>query len=186
MTKRRMVSWLVTGICVMILVVAGCSKPPTEAIQAAEQVISDAKTEGAEQYAATRLKAAEEALADAKARVDQKAYSEARQQAEMVIGMADSFKMDIAAAKEMMKLDAERKVEEFKTMWADMNASIEKTRGAAGKALAKEASDLAALVNTLPQQMNEGKYAEVLKAIDEATVKANELKERAAGATGKK
>lgn len=185
MMKRGSLSWLFAGGILAIIVSMGCAGPPTEAIQAAEAAIQEAQTAGSDVYAAERFKAAQDALADAKAKVDSKDYKGAKESADRAIALADSSRTDAAVGKETMRLDAERKLEEMKTMWADVSAAIEKSRGPAGKALVKEAADVAAMVNTLPQQMAEGKYAEVLKAVDEATMKANDLKERAMAAGGK-
>jgi len=95
-----------------LMLLAGCSKPPTEALQKAEQALEDAKQKGANLYAEDSFKKAEEMLKKAKDQVAAKQYKEAAQTLLEVVPAAQQAAAGVEAGKAKMKEEAEKYVGE--------------------------------------------------------------------------
>jgi hypothetical protein len=95
-----------------LMLLAGCSKPPTEALQKAEQALEDAKQKGANLYAEDSFKKAEEMLKKAKDQVAAKQYKEAAQALLEVVPAAQQAVAGVEAGKAKMKEEAEKYVGE--------------------------------------------------------------------------
>jgi hypothetical protein len=94
------------------MLLVGCSKPPTEALQKAEQALEEAKQKGANLYVEDLFKKAEEGLKKAKDQVAAKQYKEAAQTLLEVIPAAEQAVAGIEAGKAKMKEEAEKFVGE--------------------------------------------------------------------------
>ena len=105
------VLFLVFAVISLMLLV-GCSKPPTEALQKAEQALEEAKQKGANLYVEDLFKKAEEGLKKAKDQVAAKQYKEATQTLLEVIPAAEQAVAGIEAGKAKMKEEAEKFVGE--------------------------------------------------------------------------
>lgn len=113
-----------------LMLLAGCAKPPTEALQKAEQALEEAKQKGASFYAEDLYKKAEESLKKAKDQVAAKQYKEAAQTLVETLQLAQQAVAGIEAGKAKMKEEAEKimgeaqkSLEELKT---DVAAAIKK------------------------------------------------------------
>lgn len=113
-----------------LMLLAGCAKPPTEALQKAEQTLEEAKQKGASFYAEDLYKKAEESLKKAKDQVAAKQYKEAAQTLVETLQLAQQAVAGIEAGKAKMKEEAEKimgeaqkSLEELKT---DVAAAIKK------------------------------------------------------------
>lgn len=95
-----------------LMLLAGCSKPPTEALQKAEQAIEEAKQKGANIYAEDIFKKAEESLKKAKDQITAKQYKEAAQTLMETLPLAQQAVAGIEAGKAKMKEEAEKFMEE--------------------------------------------------------------------------
>ncbi|HNS79402.1 MAG TPA: small metal-binding protein SmbP [Syntrophorhabdus sp.] len=97
---------------ISLMLLVGCSKPPTEALQKAEQALEEAKQKGANLYVEDLFKKAEEGLKKAKDQVAAKQYKEAAQTLLEVIPAAEQAVAGIEAGKAKMKEEAEKFVGE--------------------------------------------------------------------------
>jgi len=97
---------------ISLMLLVGCSKPPTEALQKAEQALEEAKQKGANLYVEDLFKKAEEGLKKAKDQVAAKQYKEATQTLLEVIPAAEQAVAGIEAGKAKMKEEAEKFVGE--------------------------------------------------------------------------
>ncbi len=103
--------FLVIGILSLVLL-WGCSKPPTEALAKAEQLLDEAKQKGANLYVEDAFKKAEESLAKAKDQIAAKQYKEAAQTLTETAPLAQEAMAGIEAGKAKMKEEAEKLVGE--------------------------------------------------------------------------
>ena len=91
-----------------LMLLAGCSKPPTEALAKAEQAIEEAKQKGANLYAEDMFKKAEESLKKAKDQIAAKQYKEAAQTLMETMPLAQQAVDGVEAGKAKMKEEAEK------------------------------------------------------------------------------
>jgi predicted S18 family serine protease len=142
---------------VSLMLLAGCSKPPTEALQKAEQALEEAKQKGANLYAEDLFKKAEEGLKKAKDQIAAKQYKEAAQTLLEVVPAAQEAITGIEAGKAKMKKEADKFVgeaqeglDELKT---DVAAAIKKKlpvqREEVEQAIGKWGVDLAGIKDKL-------------------------------------
>lgn len=128
-------AWVVSGLVVMAIVAAGCSKPPTAAVQAADQALDAAKAADAADYAPASFKAAEDARSaletELKAQEDHfaltRSYKTAAGLAERAKAAADQAVADANTGKEQAR-------EESATLIADVKKSLEEVKGLLEKA----------------------------------------------------
>lgn len=113
-----------------LMLLAGCSKPPTEALQKAEQALEEAKQKGANLYTEDLFKKAEEGLKKAKDQIAAKQYKEAAQSLLEVVPTAQQAVAGIEAGKAKMKEEADKFVGEAQKgldeLKADVAAAIKK------------------------------------------------------------
>jgi len=113
-----------------LMLLASCSKPPTEALQKAEQALEEAKQKGANLYAEDLFKKAEEGLKKAKDQIAAKQYKEAAQTLLEVVPAAQQAVAGVEAGKAKMKEEADKFVGEAQKgldeLKADVAAAIKK------------------------------------------------------------
>lgn len=129
-----MAKWKLLVVPLVIIAFAATACPPKSVpeIKEAESAIQAAKDAGAEQYAPTKLRAAEEALSAAKAAREDKNYSEAVSQAKLAKKLAEEARAMAleAAQKEAGEMAEEQPAEEeldyekvFPTVYFDFDKS---------------------------------------------------------------
>lgn len=113
-----------------LMLLVGCSKPPTEEMAKADKAIEEAKAKEANLYAEDAFKKAEESLKKAKDQVAAKQYKEAVQTLAETMTLVQQAMSSIDAGKAKMKEEAEKYVgeaqkglDELKT---DVAAAIKK------------------------------------------------------------
>jgi len=113
-----------------LMLLASCSKPPTEALQKAEQALEEAKQKGANLYAEDLFKKAEEGLKKAKDQIAAKQYKEAAQTLLEVVPAAQQAVAGVEAGKAKMKEEADKFVGEAQKgldeLKGDVAAAIKK------------------------------------------------------------
>ncbi len=92
---------------VLMFVIAGCAKPPTEEISNAKLELQNAVDAGAQTYAADSYMSAEEALNQATALMEQKKYKQAREKAMDAMKLARQARVDAATNKNTMGAQAQ-------------------------------------------------------------------------------
>lgn len=119
-------SWhaLFLAAVVLSLMLAGCSKPPTEALTKAEQGLEEAKQKGANLYAEDAFKKAEDSLKKAKDQVSAKQYKEAAQTLTETIALAQQAVAGVEAGKAKMKEEAEKYVGEGQKALDDLKKDV--------------------------------------------------------------
>ena len=115
--------FLVIGILSLVFV-WGCSKPPTEALAKAEQIIEEAKQKGANLYAEDAFKKAEESLKKAKDQVSAKQYKEAAQTLLETVPLAQEAVAGVETGKAKMKEEAEKFVGEAQRALDDLKTDV--------------------------------------------------------------
>lgn len=127
MTYYGMVGKVLVIVAVFtILSLVGCSKPPTQEIEAADKAVSDARQKEADLYAQDLYTKAEEALKSAKDLVAAQKYKEAKAAAESVLGLAQEAAGAVGANKEKMKVEAEEALVKIQNAMNELKTSVAK------------------------------------------------------------
>lgn len=173
--------------CLLIAVVfvAGCAKPPTEDIDAANSAVESAKSAGAEKYLSDNAKKVSDELSAAMDEVKVqdgkfplfRKYDKAKELLASVKGSAEKLKTNTAAKKAELKKNAVAALEEAKGAITNAKAMLEKApKGKESK------SDIEAMTGDVKGL--EDSVPDVQKSIDGedydgAVSKAKSIKERA-------
>lgn len=161
---------------------AACASPPNEARQAAEQQIQEARDAEVDVYAQDEFQAVMEEWDRAEQHMQAQEYGEARTGYEKVMELVAVAAREAEVGRQTMKIDVNQRKTEFQNLWKEVSAAIENTRGRAGRELAQEAKTWVEQINQQLVELEDNeKYAQMLTALDEATDKAIEFRERAAG-----
>jgi len=174
MRKMMAVLSLVFGL----VLVAGCSKPPQQAIDSANASIDAAKQAGAADYAPDSLRAVDDAKAalDAELKVQQdkfRSYKKSDELAADVKAKADKAAADAKANMEQAKNDATAAIGNVTTALADAKAALDKAPKGKGTAADIEAmkADLAAAeasLNDANAALSSGNYKDAKAKADAA------------------
>ncbi len=168
---------------VSLMLLAGCSKPPTEALQKAEQALEEAKQKGANLYAEDLFKKAEEGLKKSKDQIAAKQYKEAAQTLLEVVPAAQEAITGIEAGKAKMKKEADKFVgeaqeglDELKT---DVAAAIKKKlpvqREEVEQAIGKWGVDLAGIKDKLQSGNIREAFDGLKTMVDEIKTKKEDI-----------
>ncbi len=168
---------------VSLMLLAGCSKPPTEALQKAEQALEEAKQKGANLYAEDLFKKAEEGLKKSKDQISAKKYKEAAQTLLEVVPAAQEAITGIEAGKAKMKKEADKFVgeaqeglDELKT---DVAAAIKKKlpvqREEVEQAIGKWVVDLAGIKDKLQSGNIREAFDGLKTMVDEIKAKKEDI-----------
>jgi len=154
---RKMMA--VLPLVFVLLLVAGCAKPPQDAINAATAAIDAAKQAGAADYAADSLRAVEDAKAaldaELKAQEDKfslfRSYKKADELVSDMKAKADKASADAKAGKEQAKNDATAAIGAATTGLTDAKAALDKAPKGKGTAADLEMmkSDLTAAESSI-------------------------------------
>ena len=183
---KRLLKYFTYGLLVMFILV-GCTKQPSEDINAAQKAVEDLKATGAEKYIPEDTKKVDDSLAAALNEIKaqdgkfalSRNYDKAKQMLAQVKAEAEKVKVDIAAKKEEAKKNAlagqqaaRASVKEAKALLA--KAPMGKGARADIEALKGDIKGLEDSVPELQQLIDKEDYA---VAID----KAKAIKEKADG-----
>lgn len=101
----------VLAVIVMLVMFAGCAKPPTEEMSDAKMAFQNATDAGAQMYASDKYMSAEEALNEATALMEKKKYKEAREKALDALKLSRDAHSSAIANKNAMNQSAEEMYE---------------------------------------------------------------------------
>jgi DNA repair exonuclease SbcCD ATPase subunit len=167
----------VVPIILMFLVITGCSKPPTEELNAAKAAIDAAVSAGADKFAQEDLKKLNDDLQAANKEIEAKEYKKAKEMLVKLKADAEALKAAIPEKKEKAKQNALTAEEEAKKAVEEAKSLLEKAPKGKGTKADIEAmkADLKGLEDSL---------AEIKSLIDGenysgAIEKANSIKEKA-------
>jgi F0F1-type ATP synthase membrane subunit b/b' len=122
--EARLCGVLAVAVLVCIVLLAGCTKPPTEEIAKAEKALEGAKAKEADSYLEDGFKKAEAALKKAKDLLAQKEYKDAKTAAEEASSAAQLLSSQVEAAKAKMKTDAEQMLQEVKAQTNELKTLV--------------------------------------------------------------
>ncbi len=159
-----------------------CDQPPNRELRAAETALSDAKKEGADVYAAERLKEAEAALAAARQKVEQKDYRGALSSAVDAAEKARAAAAAVPSAKVLLKSAAETAQAEAQAVLDEVvaikeEAAQSKVPEAAFAAVQGRVAEVEAAIQGVTDRLGESDLHGAQKA-------AADLKARASGLAG--
>jgi hypothetical protein len=107
-----------------LMLLAGCSKPPTEEMAKAEKAIEEAKAKESNLYAEDAFKKAEESMNKAKGFVTEKKYKEAKEAAIETVSLAQQAVTGVDAGKAKMKEEAEKNAQELQAGLDDLKKDV--------------------------------------------------------------
>jgi hypothetical protein len=174
---KSVLRYSILGLVLVLIFVVGCSKPPTEELNAAKSAV-DAVAPEASKYAAEDVKKLNDDLQAAQNEISAKNYKQAKEILVKVKADAETLKTTLPQRKEQAKNNAIAAQDVAKTAVADAKALLAKAPKGKGSKADIEAmkADIKGLEELLP---------EVQRLIDTenyavATEKANAFKEKAA------
>ena len=122
--EARLWGALAVAVLACIIILPGCTKPPTEEIAKAEKALEGAKAKEADSYLEDGFKKAEAALKKAKDLLAQKEYKDAKTAAEEASSGAQLLSSQVDAAKAKMKTDAEQMLQEVKAQTNELKRLV--------------------------------------------------------------
>ena len=122
--EARLYSALAVAVLACIIILPGCTKPPTEEIAKAEKALEGAKAKEADSYLEDGFKKAEAALKKAKDLLAQKEYKDAKSAAEAASSGAQLISSQVDAAKAKMKTEAEQTLQEVKAQTNELKRLV--------------------------------------------------------------
>ena len=174
---KGVLRYSIVGLVLVLIFAVGCSKPPTEELNAAKSAV-DAVAPEASKYVAEDVKKLNDDLQAARNEINAKNYKQAKETLLKVKADAETLKTTLPQKKELAKNNAIAAQDAAKTAVTDAKALLAKAPKGKGSKADIEAmkADIKGLEESLP---------EVQSLIDAenyavATEKANAIKEKAA------
>ena len=173
---RRTALLFGVGIMAAGMILAGCSKPPTEEITAAQAVIDSVKAlPEVTAYAADQIAAVEATMADVQAKVAEKKYDEARQALQGLADQARAVVATAAANKEAMKGTSEQAIADANTALAAADQQIIKLKRNATAEMKQKVADGKAAAAAAAEAFAAGDYATAAAKAAEAKAAADAI-----------
>jgi len=174
---KSVLRYSMAGLVLVLIFVVGCSKPPTEELNAAKSAV-DAVAPEASKYVAEDVKKLNDDLQAAQNEINAKNYKQAKEILVKVKTDAETLKTALPQKKELAKNNAIAAQEAAKTAVTDAKALLAKAPKGKGSKADIEAmkADIKGLEESLPELQG------LIDAEDYAvaTEKANAIKEKAA------
>lgn len=164
---------LVLGLAML----AGCAKPPTPAVDAANAALQAAKDAGAADYAPASLREAESAIAEMNAELEAqskkfaltRSYKQASTYAANAKAAADKAAADAVTGKQEAKADAEALLEQAKTAMDEANAAL--ATAPRGKGSDMDIKMMKSDMESVANQIAEGESAHAQERYNESKAK---------------
>lgn len=170
--SHRSVLFVGLGVLATGLLLAGCSKPPTEELNAAQATVDSVKAlPDVQMYAMAQVQAAEEALAGVRQQVDEKKYDEARAALPAVTEQALAAVAAAASGKEAAMQAAGSAVAAAMEAVQAAQGKLAKAPRAAKAALQQSISEATALCAEAEAAQSAGDYAAASAKAAEASAK---------------
>jgi hypothetical protein len=173
-----------------LMLLVGCSKPPTEELGKVEKAIEEAKGKEANLYAEDAFKKAEESLKKAKDQIAAKQYKEAAQTLMETMPLAQQAMAGVEPGKTKMKEEAEKYIAEAQKaldeLKTDVAAAIKKKlpvqREEVEAAIGKWGVDLAGIKDKLQSGKIREAFDELKAMVEAVKVKKEDIDKLAAPA----
>ncbi len=174
---KGVLRYSIVGLVLVLIFAVGCSKPPTEELNAAKSAV-DAVAPEASKYVAEDVKKLNDDLQTAQNEINAKNYKQAKETLLKIKADAETLKTTLPQKKELAKNNAIAAQDAAKTAVTDAKALLAKAPKGKGSKADIEAmkADIKGLEESLPElqsQIDAEDYAV-------ATEKANVIKEKAA------
>jgi len=174
---KGVLRYSIVGLVLVLIFVVGCSKPPTEELNAAKSAV-DAVAPEASKYVAEDVKKLNDDLETAQNAINAKNYKQAKEILLKVKADAETLKTTLPEKKELAKSNVIAAQDAAKTAVTDAKALLAKAPKGKGSKADIEAmkADIKGLEESLPEVQS------LIDAEDYAvaTEKANVIKEKAA------
>lgn len=141
----KKVLWFIPPFVILILIlvlVLGREKPPTQEVENAERAVAEAKQKEADIYAPDIFLKAEETLKKAKDLMREKKYKEAKKAAEETINLAKQAISQVEPNKSKMKVEAEQMISDIRKGIDELKSLIAKHSKRMTKRERKELEEL--------------------------------------------
>jgi major membrane immunogen (membrane-anchored lipoprotein) len=166
-----------------LMLLVGCSKPPTEELGKVEKAIEEAKGKEANLYAEDAFKKAEESLKKAKDQIAAKQYKEAAQTLMETMPLAQQAMAGVEPGKTKMKEEAEKYIAEAQKaldeLKTDVAAAIKKKlpvqREEVEAAIGKWGVDLAGIKDKLQSGKIREAFDELKAMVEAVKVKIEDI-----------
>ena len=129
-------------LVLIIILLTGCEKPPTQEVANAEKSISEAIQKEANIYAPDIFSKAEESLRMAKDLLAQKKYKEAKKAAEEAVALSQQAISQVEPSKSKMKAEIEQMVPDVQKGIDDLKGLLAKSPRQLGPRERKETEEL--------------------------------------------
>ncbi|MBI5789485.1 MAG: DUF4398 domain-containing protein [Candidatus Schekmanbacteria bacterium] len=159
----------ILSLLFIVIVAAGCSKPPTKEMADAEAALAAAKLAEADLYVPDEYKSAEERLAQARAELESKEYEEARKAALESTTLSNAARDHAISAKQRAKVEAEDIINQLKA------ALKEAESAGADRYFAEDKNKVARTLGEMEADYQAEKYLDVIKKGREAITFAKNL-----------
>lgn len=169
---------------VVVMLMSGCAKQPTQEINDAKAAVDAVMAEGADKYAAEDAKLLKETLGSAMDEIKvqdgkfMKNYGKAKELLGKVKTSAETLKKDLPAKKEQAKVTATQAVEAAKTAVAEATGLLAKAPK--GKGSSADIEAMKADVKGLDDMLAEAQKLLASEDYSGAANSANKVKEKAA------
>ena len=145
MAMSKKFLWLIPPLVIIILILVlliGREKPPTQELENAERAVVEAKQKEADIYVPDVFSKAEESLKKAKDLMREKKYKEAKKAAEDTINLAKQAISQVEPNKSKMKAEAEQMISDIRKGIDELKSLIAKSSKRTTKRETKEIEDL--------------------------------------------
>jgi len=126
---RKKILWFITPMVILIILLVlllGCGKPPTQEVENAEKAAAEAKQKEADIYSTDIFSKAEEALNKVKGLMQEKKYKEAKKAAEETISLAQQAMAQVEPNRSKMKAEAEQMISDIRKEIGELKSLIVK------------------------------------------------------------
>jgi len=177
-------------VLMVMMLAAGCARPPAEQIEAAKTAVESARKAEADLYAPAAFKALQKSLDDALDMVERKNYGEATTMLEEVVSEAERVEALAKANKEKKGKESQAKFEEAMAAVVRAKESLEKAPTGKGSQadIERMKNDLATLAASLPeveQAINRGDFLDALDTTESVLTGISEIETDVQGAIEK-
>ena len=180
MSKQPVLNCLT--IVSFLLVAVACAGPPTEAMTAAEQAISDAVEAEVDKYAPAEYEAATAELEKARAHMAAEEYGDAKTAAENTMALVESASQESVVQKELVKREAMETLRAFADRMIGISNTVENASGRTARELAQEISEFKGVIEPQVNELvSSEKWHDLKTVLEEANMLADSFEERAGG-----
>lgn len=171
-----------SSLIACLMIVSGCTRPPTDAMEAAEAKLNAASEAEVDKYAPVEYEAAAAELDKAQAHMAAEEYSDAKTAAERTIELIDVAGEEARVQRGLVEIEVKEAITAFRDRWKEISETIEAGRSRDARELAREAREYADSINPQLIELNSNeKWYDLKVLLEEANTTADSFAERAGG-----